>query len=508
MSAISIPQIPATPPSPTTELEIRSCTSTRSLSAYEEIIAGMDTQYVSPPPRASCNLTPPPSSQIPQSSTKSSQTHPFVNRECIPASPPPTFKIGSTPYAAGLFGEIPTADSMRELNEEQLRSLVTELFSALGEARMTTAHAKLQHSLLTIESSEMVKRAEVEHEMTRREVQALRDCTQLQRGGQAMSPLAPQSPAQRHLDLALKHCRELKIENALLERKVKRAKKWIIQLDGKNTELMDEVELLRQRIRQNRDHLNAMSTSGAISVHGTPLPDLSSPAQNRTPKVCRTTLRANRHVGNQDPFGALLFAGQVLNGETNSVPSTPSVIRLKKPRSTHMRGAHSLSSLPITPNRSGPITAEGAPSTPVDQLAVEYRANFSAQVTPNDEDRREDRDSTISASDNEERYMDYNVPASEASQRATSILRRTPSKKGDKVTSSVKGRSLRGMKQGILHGHIKKAGIERHEPVHQKRGSDVTTYDESFRTKKRTSLGDGFSKKVGLGIGTWSSPGR
>lgn len=513
MSGISIPRTPIqspTPQSPPAELEIRSDASPRSNSADVDSVHGNDAQYPSPPPRASIDLTPPPSSQIPQPSATLGPSTSFVRREYLPASPPGTNKIGSTAYPSGLFGEIPSAESVRELTEEQLRCLVANILPALGEARMSAAHAKLQHSLLAIENAESIKRAEVEHEMTRREVQVLQECSHQQRGGIAMSPIfQQQSSTQRHLDLALKHCRELQADNVDLERKLKRAKKWIMQLDGKNSELMEDVQLLRQRIRQNRDHLNAMRSSGALSVNGSPLPDFSSPVQNRTPKASRTTPGMNNHVGSQDPFDALLFAGrQVLNGDTNSVPSTPSGPKAKKLQSTHMRGAHSLSSLPATPNRSRLLNSDSTPSTPVNQLIAESRVSLSGQHTPNEEDRREDRDSTISASDNErEICRDYKVPASEASQRAASILRRSSSKKADKVPASVNVRTLRGMKQGTLYGYVKKPGFERPENLQQKRGADAISYDDSMKTNKKIKLADGFPKKVGLGIGTWPSPG-
>lgn len=513
MSRISVPHTPIqspAPQSPPVELEIRSDAIPRSHSAYADSIQGTDAQYTSPPPRGSIDLTPPPSSQILQSSPTLGLSTSFVRREHLPTSPPGTNNTRFTAHPTGLFGEIPSAESVRDLSEEQLRCLVANLLPALSEARMSAAHAKLQHSLLAIENAESIKRAEVEHELTRREVQVLQECSHQQRGGIAMSPVFQQSSTQRHLDLALKHCRELQADNVELERKLKRAKKWIIQLDGKNAELMEDIQLLRQRIRQNRDHLNAMRSSGALSVNGSPLPDFSSPVQNRTPKVCRTTPLMNSHVGSQDPFDALLFAGrQVLNGDTNSVPSTPSGPKAKKLQSTHMRGARSLSSLPATPNRSRLITSGSTPSTPANLLTAESRVNLSAQHTPNEEDHREDRDSTISASDNEgESYRDYNVPASEASQRAASILRRSPSKKGDRVPASVNVRTLRGMKQGTLYGYVKKPGVERQENLQQKRGADAISYDDSLKPNKMVKLTDGFPKKVGLGIGTWPSPGR
>lgn len=509
MSAISIPQ------TPTPEPDVPSdATPPRSSGNRNSSQSLTDPQYSSPPPHATSDLTPPPTSQIPAQASISVRAESSGKREPSLASPPDTLKTGSSMYSAGLFGEIPTVDSVRDFNEEQLRSLVAELLPALGEARMSAAHAKLQYSLLSIENSESVKRAEVEHEMTRREFQVLQECNQIQRDakGYTMSPCSPQSSTQRHLDLALKHCRELQADNAVLERRLQQAKKMIMQFDGKNVELLENVHLLRQRIKQNRDHIDAMRSSGAISINSTPATDFTSPLHKSTPRVpksSRTNLSAKNH--SQDPFDALLFAGQVLNAETNSVPSTPSRPRPKKLQSTHIRGAHSLSSLPATPNRSRPITADGALFTPVNRQATEPRTSFSAptpQLSYNEEDHREDRDSTISASDiEEEPFNDYDVPASQASQRAASMLRRASRQNGEGATTAGNMGVSKGMKQAKISGQLRKVGNERHEPL-QKRGNDVNTYDEIVRSNKKSKKGETFSERVGLGIATWSSPGR
>lgn len=510
MSAVSIPQTPTPDP------EVPPGATPPGPSSDGNSSQGTDPQYSSPPPHATNDMTPPPSSQIPVPTSKSVRADSFTKRDALLASPPETLKTGPSMYSTGLFGEIPTVDSVRNFNEEQLRSLVAELLPALGEARMSAAHAKLQYSLLSIENSESVKRAEVEHEMTRREVQVLQECSQSQRGGKgyAMSPCSPQSSTQRHLDLALKHCREIQADNVVLERRLQQAKKLIMQLDGKNAELVEDAHLLRQRIKQNRDHLDAMRSSGAISVNGTPAMDFTSPLNKstpRTPKSSRTTLSAKNHVGSQDPFDALLFAGQVLNAETNSVPSTPSRAKPKKSQSAHIRGAHSLSSLPATPNRSRPITADGALFTPVNRLAAEPRTSFSAPTTQrsyNEEDHRDDRDSTISASDvEEEPITDYDVPASQASQRAASMLRRASAQKSDGATASGHMGVSKGTKQAKIYGQLRKVGFERHEPL-KKRGNEVNTYDEIVRSNKKSKMGEVLSEKVGLGIATWPSPGR
>ena len=401
-------------------------------------------------------------------------------------------------------------DSLKHLGEEELRNLLGELLPALGEARMSAAHSKLQHSLLSIENSEAAKRAEVEHELTRREVQVLQAGNDQRQGKSGQKDRPSRGSMQRHLDLALKQCRVLQDENSVQERRLRQAKKLILQLDEKNAMLTDENGLLRQRIKQNRDHLNSMRSSGVISVNGTPLADFGTPPQKniqRTPRTARSDHVADSHVSSQDPFDALLFAGQVLNGDTNSVPATPTRSRPRKLHASHIRGAHSLSSLPTTPVRSRPVTVDHTVRTPIIQTFAQPNASFSAPNTTfaydEEEDRRrDDRDSTISASENEEEAItDYNVPVSQASQRATSMLRRSPGPRQDHISGP------KTYSQAKIYGQVKKTReTEPESPT--KRASIINSFDGTIRSSKRARTGDVVTDRVGLGIGPMLSPRR
>lgn len=400
------------------------------------------------------------------------------------------------------------------MDEEQLRGLLTELLPALGEARVSAAHSKLQHSLLSIETEESAKLAEVEHEATRREVQVLQEGSPINR--HSFSPRSPQASMQRNLHLALAHCRELQQENALLEKRLRASKKMIHRLDDQNADLKEHLQLLRQRIKENRDHLNEMQSSGAISINGTPITEYSTPLYKGTPWTPATVSRPIREpkqaVNTQDPFDALLFAGKVLSGEASSVPSSPNQPRPKKIHPQHMRGAHSLSSLPSTPNRSRPVTADDVLITPIERYVPTYRVSFSApstQLTCNEGIRaREDRDSTISMSDNEEAsHQDEDVPNSQASQIATTMLRRSlgPQKDGN-ATAGQNPRSSK-LSQRKLFGRVKKPGGGKMEPS-LKRGGDVDSYDKIARNGKKARMADTASGRVGLGIHSWPSPGQ
>ncbi|KAL8932908.1 MAG: hypothetical protein Q9216_006620 [Gyalolechia sp. 2 TL-2023] len=500
MADISVPRTP----SPAHGLR-QSQSTPVSTSAEMEGSNPIVPQYRSTPPPAPIGLTPPPSTQIPKP-VKSIE----MNDQHEPSlvSPPPTLKSGPPISQGRLFGEVPTTEAVEKMPEDQLRTLVAELLPALSEARMTAAHSKLQHNLLSIETSEAARRAEVEREMTLREVQVLQESPR--RLGHLMSPDSPQGSAQRHLDLALKKCRELQYANEQLERRMHAARKLIRELSGKNEDLVDDNSALRQRIKQNREHINAMRSSGAISVHGTPMTEFGTPIHRtpRTPATSRSTHAFTNPPSSQGAFDALLIAGQVLNNEASSVPSTPTRGKVRKfNQPHHMRGAHSLSSLPSTPNRSRPLTADNALLTPTPQRTANPRANLS---TPSKRlyersPRREDRDSTISASEDEgENHIEY-VPASQASQRATDMLRRSMHS-GDGSPRSFKAskEKPREPSQGKIVGHVKKCPGDGFDRADKRIGSG-SVYEDIGRGPKKAKMGNGRRGSVGLGIDRWET---
>jgi len=470
-----------------------------------------DDERLSSPVLATSAITPPSSTQLPRPSVKSVQDKFAGSREPSLLSPPATLKTGPPIRGGPLYGELPSLQVAWKMNIDELRGLVTDLLPALGEARVTAAHSKLQHSLLSIETEESAKRAEVEHEATRREVQVLQEGSPVNR--HTFSPRSPQASMQRNLQLALAHCRDLQQENSVLEKRLRSSKKIITQLDGENADLKEHVQLLRQRIKENRDHLNEMQSSGALSINGTPMTEYGTPLHSHTPRTPANTgrqIRDNHAVGTQDPIDNLLLAGHFLNGEASSVPTTPNQQRPRKINAQHLRGAHSLSSLQNTPNRSRPATADNAMLTPSDHTMADHRVSFSApgtQLTYHEESRaREERDSTISASDNEDDpYQDEEIPGSQASQLATSMLRRSiGSQKDSNAVTKMTPESSKLM-QAKLFGQVKKPGVggSGHS---SKRGASSGAYDESMRSSKKARITE--PERVGLGIKSWASPGQ
>ncbi|MCJ1320594.1 hypothetical protein MMC15_005934 [Xylographa vitiligo] len=462
-----------------------------------------DAPYYSPTLNLSGDMTPPPSTQ-PLKATYKTSSHLLPKAaENIFTSPPGTLKHISYPNQAWKSGNLPSLDQVRDLPEVQLRELVSELLPAFSEARMATAHAKLQHSLLSIEIAEVAQRAAVEHEIMRRELEVLQTSSPMLQSRNAFTANTPtQSQMQSAFEAATKRNRFLETENALLQRRMKQAKRVIKHLDAKNVRVEEANELLKQRIRQNREHIDAMRLSGMISLDNNPRAAYDVPAR----QIRSTNTNSTARNGSQDPFHTLLFAGQVLSGETTSVPSTPTHTRPTKTLHGHTRGTHSLSSLPITPVRSRPMTADDALSTPLNQIVPTPHMNFSAPnthfVSRADASRRSDRDSTISASDQDEAYTDDDVPASQASLAATNMLLRKPGPSSDKVSRQSVAED-RGTIQSKIIGKISKPGYDILESGKKRPLVSNDLMDERS-SKKAKSLAT--VEQMGLGIAVWPSP--
>ncbi|KAI9881307.1 MAG: hypothetical protein M1830_005594 [Pleopsidium flavum] len=498
-------------PSPTSVAELEKLQSSRVEKGG----------YVSPAPPSSSDMTPPPSSQLPPQ--PSSPIYHGLPTTALLVSPPATLR--SAPPLQGFNAlssssilplplPLPSAEQIAKASETELRNIINELMPALGEARMSAAHYKLQHQLLSLETSESAMRAAVEHDMTRREVDVLqrpehRRCNTLSLSGQHQIPPMPPSDL---VDNALqKRYEQLEKSHAILAVRFRRAKKVILFQESKSVDLVEENHRLRQRIKENREHINQIRNSGGLSVASTPRNEKTTPQRKAIPRF-QNSARSNAHMrslrtNGQDPFAALLAADQVLSGETASVPSTPIQNHTSKVHLGHTRGTHSLSSLPTTPARSRPVTADSPIFTPVNRIAIDNGYSYSAPNTQSaradQERRREDRDSTISASDNEdEAYTDEDIPQSQASQAATHMLRRSPTRRVEIVGTPAKPLTSSTLMQGKLFGQVKKTGIARFDSSVKRKtvGDDVGS---EVSEAKKTRMSEG----VGLGIGNWGSPG-
>lgn len=416
----------------------------------------------------------------------------------IPASPP-SESLEKTLFAAyGAAENLPTADEIDVASESQLRVIAKDLLGVAQEARMSALHFKLQNSLLSFASNEKIKRAEVEQQLARREVEILQSSEYRNRQGISASRTPQLSPSPQ-LDASIKRIEALERSNVKLEERLLNAKKLIREKidEGifKHESLLEENQLLKKRIRENREHFTRMLDSGSVS--SSPRTEFRTPqrkTQPRYPNSASSNPGRDRD-GSHDAFATLLAADRVLHGDSTTVSPARSRLARNNHGAGHMRGSHSMSSLPVTPQRSRQVHENQyiTPGSRSDERAVKPSLDHEQRWLERD---RHDRDSTLSASDAEEAITDDDLPASQASSLATSMLRRFPgsSQEDKSSTAHTTGKSST-LLQTKLFGQVKKAGVERSAVSSKRKGS----FGEEGPMLKKSKE----SEHVGLGINAW-----
>jgi len=491
---------PITPEISTTRLPSSQDTSNVLVGA--SFNGGVNLHSLNSPAHPSSSMTPPPSSQA--HNVRTAAIHEIQRDETTPpqsslSSPPPTTMNGSKRDVA--MRTIPSSEQLASATKEEVLEILHEVLAQnktleayAAEARMSAAHYKLQHNLLTIETEEAAKRMEVEHDMTRREVNVLQQAFQ-----------GRDSPNQDYVAKVKAYCFAIEEDKKALDRRLKAAMKVIDQQDDDLASAKEKEQLLLKRIRENREHLNYLRSPGGLFHIASPKPPTHSypttPQQYRsTPKNTPMSNRSRQgRGGSQEPFAALLLADQMLsqeNRDNNSAPSTPVLSRRADQRTParHSRGVQSLSSLPTTPHSAARSRTSNSTLLPSVQFSHDSR-----------ERRRVSRDSTISASDNGEaeeiaraamssfRDESEEVHESQASQTATEMLRFDPHESFEVEASRTNTPTLavdkNNLHQSKIYGTVTKGVVEK-----RKRGDDES-FD--YSTKKFRSGGVG----IGLGIG-------
>lgn len=448
------------------------------------------------------SITPPPSSQVPRRLAT-----PVLGAQDVVrfSSPPPTVANGVKPEA--LSSQL-TKEYVDNANNEELRDIVNSLLAdnlkldiTAREARMSAAHHKLQHNLLLIESEETVKRLEVEHDMTRREVEAL------QSNGRDNDSLS-------YIIKLKEYCKELEEDSSVTRRRLQKAKQVIEDKDYRLAQAEDEIARLKERIRQNREHIDNLRSPGGPLHVSTPRTSPNTPQQYRaTPKHTPSSSRRREPPGSARPFEALLLADAVLSQENNSAPSTPITARRRDllTPNRHQRGAQSLSSLHHTPGdvrhlQPGLLPAAQFPPESEARVA-NIRGWNNARVAH--ERRRLSRDSTISADELENvnqisntkkplRDESEEIYESQASQSATEMLRADPRESfeisASRIHTPVSGGD--SLQQSKIYGSVTKS-------VGQKRRRSSEEDGQLSAKKLRAAAG----AAIGLGL-TLESGGR
>lgn len=415
-------------------------------------------------------------------------------------SPPPTAKFPNLPSdlvesAAALY----STDQVNNASTDELRAMVDDLSCALRDVRLSAAHYKLQYNMAVMESQESASRMAVELAMAQREIDVLQEAEEKRRSS-IMSPVQPsrEAPANPGATIMIselnRQCQLMQGENEELRDQLEQQKRLTEHREGELASVLEENDRLKTRIRKNRDHIAQFlpfqdDQGSPRSLFGTP--------HQPTPKQ-----RAGRggshahHARGPSNFDILLRADQILNEKTTTAPSTPTRSQAPRSRFGHNRGTHSMSSVPHTPTRHSHLYEQPRNSLVFSAANVPQSAPPAHYARPS-HGRRESSNSTITASsvDEEEAFTDredIEVAESQASQAATSMLRRSTVSKPASVPSTQPPSSQ--LVQSKLFGHVKKTSS-----MSRPGGKRVTSSSADHRGNptKRGRLDAG----VGLGIG-------
>lgn len=348
------------------------------------------------------SLTPPPSSQLPTTALPAGHQMGYIGsqRSGIFSPPATGLRTGRLDGLASTEFTPPTPKQVVEAGPDELRSYLQACIAEHAKLKMEAAHHKLQYRLLSIQADEDAKRAAVEHEMTRREVDALRVAEDSRQARHELSA-ASESAHAKYLQLRVWYEQAVE-EIESLNKRLKLAKKVIKQKTDDISSLTDERDMLLNRIRENREHFHALCSPGGM-FHAAATPKaqtVSTPQYRATPR--QTPKSANRErVGGPEPFDVLLKAA---TQENNSAPSTPTTGYRPAPRlpTKHTRNVQSMSSLPTTPT-SRPRGSDQSGLLPSVDLVPQTEPPRYGRIIPEtpsaSSQRRKSRESTISVED-------------------------------------------------------------------------------------------------------------
>ncbi|GJD01381.1 FAD-dependent oxidoreductase-like enzyme [Colletotrichum higginsianum] len=379
------------------------------------------------------SLTPPPSSQlVTHAANGALQTaYGAASHRSALFSPPATGLNTTVRRDGGLGTEYvpPAPQQVLEATADELRAMMQASIAEHAKLKMEAAHHKLQYNLLSLQADEDAKRAAVEQEMTRREIEALRTVEYSRHAVRELSA-ASESAQMKYLQMKMWYGDAME-ENEALARRVKMAKKVIAQKEEEIIGLAEERDMLLNRIRENREHFHMLCSPGGI-FHGAMTPKqqtISTPQQPHRATPKQTPRSVNRDEARVDgdhgpePIAALLQALSQDNNNNNntSAPTTPTTATpTTRMPAKHTRNAQSLSSLPTTPvtraQRHHEQQSGLLPSVNLVPQSEPRHRYTSAQMVPGtpppppppatqdrvQERARKSRESTISADDNEE----------------------------------------------------------------------------------------------------------
>lgn len=426
-----------------------------------------------------------------------------IRGNLTPTPPPTSSHLSSPPLTVDARSEdirlvekddlALTQQRIDDATPEELRSMVTRLLPFLQDARTDAAHYRLQYQMLTIESAEAVERIQVEMDMAQRELEVLQTSEQQQRQPLAAQHPSPPRPIQDpnvrsvHVDLysaMLQDIRDLKSHSAHQEMTIAYQKRMIIQQENEISTLNDRCKLLRERLQENRDHLNRYRRAPA-GLDSTPRSERGTPyhassVHRGAPATPSTYSREQR------PFAALLHATDLMSQDSS--PPAPRTPKRKRGQGPAV-GSPIRPSIPATPQTLQPKTLRNVYETPqsshhathlkAPMSAPAARTNlFTDRAKPTSSNRNgptrgHESDGTVSASNDSEAETevpehDDDLAESQASLLASQLLR-TPTRppRKERPVSGSLGPPPLPLTQTRLHGRVQKEGVQREDPGRQ-----------------------------------------
>lgn len=333
--------------------------------------------------------------------------------------------------------------------------------------------------MLAQESAAAIERMAVEARMVQCENEVIHVAEQARATTVPMLPSPIQDgtiPVQK--DLYQRMCRDiqqLSEANNFLEAEHRMQEKLIFRQDNEIAGLSDKVLMLRDRIREHREHQNRLRGANFGGY-------LDSAPQSvlNTPRRSQMTSREQTQ-----PFAALLQASAMAREDIGT--SKPAANRLMSKKG-HSRNTQSLSSLPATPNRArkqpplfqtpqANLNFRAMPSTaPVPRMSNLRNPEFYSQQKPSLKRMHgPGSDGTVSASDNDdgdehdseaetEILEPDQIDESRASFTAAQMLRANPEALSQPEEHNFRP-SKRGaqgsLRQGKLFGAVRKSNTAR-----------------------------------------------
>ncbi|KAG8671113.1 hypothetical protein FPOAC2_04435 [Fusarium poae] len=476
------------------------------------------------------SLTPPPSTQV-TTSHNASQPGPSkrkfsASQQSTLCSPPATIQNIIRDRSSTSDFLPPAPQQVLDASADELRVMLQNALAEQQKLKTEAAHFKLQYNLMALQADDDTKRAAVEHEMMRREVEALRNAEHTR---QAKKELDSASETVQAKYLQMKAWYEGTLQDQeVLQRRLKTAKKVIKQREDEYNSLAEERDMLLNRIRENREHMQMLCSPGGIfhalapKQRGVVVPS-SHGQRGSQQQASRTQVHSRQEHG----LSALL---QAMSQDNNSAPSTPMHTHRPPPRHVgkHSRNAQSMSSLPTTPmsRPAGPHVGLLPSVNLVPQTEPQrYTQRQFIPTTPKSErQRRRSRESTISVEDNEElarqalelvsvaqsstsqpshsqsRSHNGEIHDSQASQAAAELLRRDSRQSFEvadarKIPGAVE-KSVR-MQERLLSHHANGDGDKRKFGGGYNSNEEARGDNESPAKKSRV---EPLTDKFGLGI--------